>query len=90
MAAKDREPKVQVWAVLVAALYLVSQINTLVRVTNPRTSKGSIMKATRLFLAALALAIASACTSANITGPSDSEAQPNQTQVARGQIGSGN
>lgn len=46
------------------------------------------MKATRLLLAALALALVSACSSENITGPSPTDAQASQTQL-RGFQGSG-
>jgi hypothetical protein len=46
------------------------------------------MKATRLFLAALALALVSACTSADITGPSATDAQPSM-DTQRGTFGSG-
>ena len=45
------------------------------------------MKATRLLLAALTLALVSACSSANISGPSAVDAQ--KTTVERGTMGSG-
>jgi outer membrane biogenesis lipoprotein LolB len=46
------------------------------------------MKATRLFLAALAVALASACSS-NITGPSATDVQPEFQTEQRGTLGSG-
>jgi outer membrane biogenesis lipoprotein LolB len=46
------------------------------------------MKTTRLLLAALALALAAACSSADITGPSNTS-DASQTETARGGMGSG-
>jgi len=46
------------------------------------------MKATRLFLAALTLALVSACGSADITGPSAVDGQVQQS-TERGTFGSG-
>jgi outer membrane biogenesis lipoprotein LolB len=48
--------------------------------------KETTMKTTRLLLAALALALAAACSSADITGPSDTS---DASQTAKGQQGSG-
>jgi len=48
------------------------------------------MKATRLFLAALTLALVSACGSADITGPSAMDGEVQQSTARSGYIGSGN
>lgn len=45
------------------------------------------MKATRLIMAALALVVVSACSSANLTGP---DASGEQVEMYRGVLGSGN
>jgi outer membrane biogenesis lipoprotein LolB len=48
------------------------------------------MKTTRLFLAAIALAIVSACSATDLTGPSATDTSASQQTTRSGTMGSGN